>query len=538
MTDQSPIRSGQYEISVEDLTGRVTAYRNGQVLASSTRAKVMYETRLPAAIYFPRDDVVAELSGPTDRQTFCPFKGTAFYYDLTCGGETLRNAIWTYAEALPESAGIEGYVGFAPGVATDFDLGDNRLHAPSDTNLTGPVVDWLLRDAAWVASPEDLVAAFSRKLRETGIPVTRLSVMIWSLHPMIAARYYRWTRDGDTVDVHAPPYEIHDSPAYLNSPLRHVSNGLGGVRQKLNVEYAENSFPIMEDLRAQGATDYVAMPMVFSDGRINVLTLTTDDPDGFGTSHLGMVFELSGVLSRYLEVFTLRDNAQTILDTYVGKRTGARVLGGEIRRGDGDEIDAAIMFCDLCGSTALEEQLGRQDYLALLNHFFDTVSARVVANGGEVLKFIGDAVLAVFPAGEDADRARCNALTAAQDIVAHLGAPADSDVPHDCSCAIGLAFGGVTYGNVGSRERLDFTVIGQPANIAARLGDHGKQAGVRIVATADIAAHSPGAEPLGELSLHNVSRPVAGFSIPAGPIGPGPVPSDHAPDPLVSVPPA
>jgi len=210
-----------------------------------------------------------------------------------------------------------------------------------------------------------------------------------------------------------------------------------------------------------------------------------------------------------------RENAQAVLETYVGKRSGARVLGGNIRRGDGDEIDAAIMFCDLRGSTLLEEKLSREKYIGLLNRFFETTSDVVHAHGGEVLKFIGDAVLAVFPAGQDPAEARAQALAAARAIVAALAEiePCPS-LPH-LDCAIGIASGSVLYGNIGSQERLDFTVIGQAANIAARLGDYGKVSGHRIVVSRDILTETANATPLGHVKLHNVSTPVESFAIAA-----------------------
>lgn len=515
MNARAEISDQHYGITIEPLQGRVTAYRNGKVLASSTRAKVMYETRLPAAIYFPREDLSLCGCMKTDIQTFCPFKGTAEYLDATVGGETLKNAVWSYAHALPDAAEVADHVAFMPGIVTDFDLGENRIHAPSGGNLAGPIIDWLLRDAARIETPEALVEAFAHQLRAAGMNVSRLAVLIWSLHPMIAGRRYLWQLDADGIDVLSTTYDIHNHAEYLSSPLRHVSNGLGGVRQKIGADTGQDSFPIIGDLRKQGATDYVAMPLPFSDGRINVLTLTSDHPDGFSTSDLGLIFEISAVFSRYLEVFSLRGTAQSLLETYVGKRTGARVLGGEIRRGDGDEIDAAIMFCDLRASTALEERLGRAAYITLLNRFFDTVSARVVAEGGEVLKFIGDAVLAVFPAGDDPAEARARALASARAIVTELETAEPDASGYRSDCAIGLAFGRVTYGNVGSQERLDFTVIGQPANIAARLGDHGKIVGERIVVTADIAAAATDARPLGPVTLHNVSQPVTSFAVPS-----------------------
>ena len=287
------------------------------------------------------------------------------------------------------------------------------------------------------------------------------------------------------------------------------------MRQKLTCSKSEMQFPVMEDLKAAGATDYVAMPLFFSDGQINVLTLTSDHPEGFTTANLGLIFEVSTVISRFFEVFTQKENAQSLLETYVGRRTGARVLGGEIRRGDGDDIDAAIMFCDLRGSTRLEEELGRKDYIELLNTFFDTASSIVHAHGGEVLKFIGDAVLAVFPDTEDGTDAGAEALQAAREIVAKLAELREEDPNRCCECSIGICYGQVTYGNVGSQERLDFTVIGRPANIAARLGDYGKTVGHRIVASGRVAQHAPDSKPLGPVSLHNVKEPVESFAISA-----------------------
>lgn len=488
----------------------VTATHDGVVLAKSQNAKVMYETRLPPTIYFPRADVLAPLGPATDLQTFCPFKGTASYHDLTLGGATLPNAVWSYAAALPESRGVEGHIAFAPNVGADLDLGANTIAPQYWGNISGAVVDWLLREASFIATPEDLTAAFAKKLTENGVAVSRLSVMTWSLHPMIAGRNFIWDKSTDAVTTYAPTYEIYSHPSFINSPLRHVSNGLGGVRQKLSEAHLENSFPIMQDLRDSGATDYVAMPLPFSDGQINVLTITCDHPNGFTTPNLGLVFECVFVISRFFEAFAQREKARSLLETYLGKRTGARVLGGEIRRGDGDEIDAAILFCDLRGSTRLEEKMDRGDYIALLNHFFETTSNIVHRADGEVLKFIGDAVLAVFPAGNNRQTACTQALHSARRIVQELS---EGSGGLACECSIGIEFGRVTYGNVGSEERLDFTVIGQAANVAARLCDHGKKVGHSILASADVAAADPNTTEVGDISLRNVSAPIRCFGI-------------------------
>lgn len=525
MNVHAPAQTTGYGIDIQPLSGRVSVWRDGVLLAASTRARVMFETRMRPTVYFPREDVAVPLSDPGPQQTFCPFKGTASYRGVTANGEHIANAVWSYDDALPESRGVQGYVAFLPHAYTDLDLGDNALDGGTRSHISGPLVDWLLRGASGETSPEEFTRALARQMLGSGIAVSRLSVLIWSLHPQIVGKNYIWKKGEEEITTFAPTYELHDADTYHNSPLRHVADGLGGVRQRLDAETYKISFPILQDLRQQGATDYVAMPLTFSDGSINVLTLTSDHPDGFTTANLGLVFECLAVISRFYEVFRQKETAQALLETYVGKRTGARVLGGQIRRGEGDEIDAAIMFCDLRGSTRLEESLGRRAYIMLLNRFFDTVSGIVHDNGGEVLKFIGDAVLAVFPAGDDAATARAQALKSAQDIVAALAEPPEPESepkPDDagapqCDCAIGIAYGQVTYGNVGSRERLDFTVIGHAANIAARLGDYGKSSGFPIVVSEDFIAECVGCTRLGEVWLHNVSHPVHAVAVGARP---------------------
>ncbi|WP_204112444.1 DUF427 domain-containing protein [Shimia biformata] len=507
--------SADYGIEIKPLDGPVRVMRGEVVLAETTRAKVVYETRLPPQVYVPAEDVKIETGGFTDLKTFCPFKGTARYHDITLGGVVFPNAIWTYARPLPESAAIDGYVGFMPGVADRIDTGGIDLGGPRGGNISGPLVDWLLREAWLCRTPEDFAKALGEKMVDHGIAVSRLSLMIWSLHPLIAGRNYIWRRGADEIETFAPSYELYEHPSFLNSPLRHVSKGLGGVRQIIGPG-GDDAFPVITDLRAEGATDYVAMPLPFTDGRTNVLTLASDHPDGFTTANLGMVFECAPVISRYLETFTQRENAQSLLETYVGKRSGARVLGGEIRRGDGDEIDAAIMFCDLRGSTALSEAMPQADYLELLNRFFETTAKMVEQYQGEVLKFIGDAVLAVFPAEKNPETARRNAVDAAREIVRAFEIQTREEEADPISCAIGIAYGRVTYGNVGSRDRLDFTVIGAPANIAARLGDLGKREGQAIVVSSDFAGEGYEVRELGKVKLHNVAEPVLCHVVPVG----------------------
>ena len=198
-----------------------------------------------------------------------------------------------------------------------------------------------------------------------------------------------------------------------------------------------------------------------------------------------------GVISRYFEVLTLRKNTATLLDTYLGKRTSEKVLNGDIHRGQGENIQAVILFSDLRNSTRMAEIMSRENYLQLLNHYFEKVLTPVGENGGEVLKFIGDAVLAIFPVsntqGDQLHQVQ-KALTAAKTIVAdvcgQLSKTTDSS-ESEIDLGISLHIGEVTYGNVGGQERLDFTVIGPAVNMASRLEDLCKSCDCRIIISQD-----------------------------------------------------
>jgi len=505
-----------YSLKVKDLPHPVTVRAGDQVIAESSRAKVMYETRLAPVFYLPKEDVKVPLEPVEGFNTFCPFKGTASYWNVATDGDTLERRAWSYKAPLQETKAVGGDIAFAKNDAISIDISDNVLEAPHDPNISGPTVDWLVRHAWLCPTPEALIEAFANKLIEDGVSIMRVSILVWSLHPMIAGRTYIWDRDKEGVKTNTLSHEILDHPAYANNPLKHVAMGFGGVRQHLDVDETEFDFPIMQELKARGATDYVAMPFFFSSGKTNVLTITSDHPKGFTTANLGHVFECATNLGRFFEVFALRNNASSLLETYLGRGTGARVLSGEIRRGDGDEIDAAILFCDLRHSTKLESICDRPTYLNVLNTFFDAVTESVNSHGGEVLKFIGDAVLAVFPADQGRDAACAQALDAAEEITQAVEKITIPETGDAADAAIGIAYGNVAYGNVGSSERLDFTVIGAAANIAARLSDLGKKEGYAIAVEDQVAQARPGKmTSLGAFDLHNVSDTVEAWA-PAG----------------------
>ena len=509
-------RLAGYEIRVEDCPRRVRVMFNGVPIADSVQAKVLTEGRLPPVYYFPRADTRMDLLHATSQRTYCPFRGNASHWTLAVGERTAENAAWSYEDPYEEAAAIKGYVAF---YRERMDAVTEEGEAPpppavrSPATAANPLLGWLLREAPAAPSARDLVEQFARAVLGGGIPLWRLWLSIRTLHPQLIGTGFIWEDNGKGVQQNTLTREVLNDPRYLDSPVKAIFEGAGGFRRRLDVPAPQLDFPILRDLRAQGATDYVAMPLVFSGGRINGISLATRRPGGFTTADLGHIYEVLPVLARIFEVHAMRRNAVNLLDVYLGKQSGAKVLDGMLRRGDGEDVHAVIWFSDLRDSTRLADSMPRRKFLRLLDDFFDCTAAAVLEHGGEVLRFIGDASLAIFPISEanegaadgspQAVRACETALDAAHDAHRRIGDAnsrrAQSGEPA-LDLGIGLHVGDVLYGNIGTEERLEFSVIGAAANEAARIEAMCKTLGVSPLVSHAFARHVP--ERLRSLGRH------------------------------------
>ena len=489
-----------YQINVEPHPRRLRVVFNGETVADSARAMILYETRLPPVFYFPRADVRMDLLERTPHHTHCPFKGNAGYWTVAVGDRRAENAAWSYDEPLADVGELAGSIAFYWSQMDAWFEDGERIaeHEAEGHGRANPFVDWLLREAWLAGSTGELVAGLGRELVAAGVPVWRLQLLVRTLHPQLFATDYTWWRHTGTVEEYRLAHDDLASDELRRSPYAPILDGAGGVRRRLVGPTAELDFPILRDLQARGATDYVAMPLLFSDGQVNILSLVSDHPDGLRIEHLGPVHEVMPVLSRLVEVHALRSNARGLLGTYLGAHTGGRVLAGLVRRGDGERLHAVIWFSDLRDSTALGKTLARERYLDVLNQFFDCTAGAVLDEDGEVLKFIGDAVLAIFPiaAGDDgaARRAVARAIAAARAAHRRLAEVSAARVrAGEAPLELGIALhaGDLTYGNVGTPGRLDFTVIGAAANEAARIQDLCKTTGHWILLSDAVAAACP-----------------------------------------------
>lgn len=384
-------------------------------------------------------------------------------------------------------------------------LGDKSepVPPPSQPHYLNPLSEWLLSDGWNIVDSGDLLKALAQRMLDQGIDIWRMRLTLRTLHPQVIGVSFTWLRDREDVEIYEAPHAIVQTDQYRNSPFAAIFEGAGGVRRRLDIPGAVLDYGVLVDLKAEGATDYVAMPLVFSDGKINAITFATRRPGGFRSSELGQINELLPVLARLVEVHAMRRTAKTLLDTYLGPHTGDRVLNGHIRRGDGEDIAAVIWFCDLRDSTALAESMPRADFLGILNDYFDCVAGAVVDQGGEVLRFIGDAALAIFPTdGKGVGQRACSSVECAAAAALSAAAEAERRLEglNDRRTAEGLAplgfglalhIGDLTYGNIGVPGRLEFTVVGAAANEAARMEGLSKPLGHRLIVSDEFARAYP-----------------------------------------------
>ena len=380
-----------------------------------------------------------------------------------------------------------------------------------------PVIDWLLRKGRLQTDAAAFVDALAARLLAAGAPLWRLRLGFFTIHPQLAAWAYIWTR-GSGTHIERIPYGVQRTGAYLGSPAQKMVESGAAVRYRLD-RLRPGDHPVLHELAGAGGRDYLLLPLRFSDGSLNVLALATDAAAGFRARDVRNFERLSHPLAAVLEIAATHRAAETLLDTYVGHRTGRRILQGQIHRGDADQIDAALWYADLRDFTALSEALPPPRLLDLLNAYFELVAAAVTPRGGEILRFMGDAMLIVFPAASEGDAgAACRAaLEAALDAFGRAERLNERRRLEGCPeirFGVGLNAGKVVYGNVGAPDRLDFTVIGPAVNRAARLESLTKELGVPLLMTGTFAsALGRPTRSLGEHRMRGLEEPVEVFAL-------------------------
>jgi adenylate cyclase len=331
---------------------------------------------------------------------------------------------------------------------------------------------------------------------------------VTTLHPDTYGRSFIWRAGGD-VAVNTADFDILQTPEFMRSPVVVVQTTARELRYRMD-DPDGRRFPLFDDLRNEGVTDYLALPLLYTDGTVHVASFTTKELSGFTDEQLAVLRKVVLPFSRVGEIMAMRRTAATLLDTYVGNRAGERIWAGQIRRGHAEEMQAAIWLSDLRGFTALSDRLPAATVVDILNQYFDCQVPAIRKHGGEILKFMGDGLLAVFPIARDGDLGEvCAAcLEAGKEARANVDAMhyPSSDGIERFRFGVALHIGAILFGNIGGMSRLDFTCIGPAVNLAARLEKIASKLHRTVVASAAFAGacHNDWTD-LGEF-------PIAGFS--------------------------
>ena len=379
--------------------------------------------------------------------------------------------------------------------------------AMTSSTLGDELSRWLLESATRQLSLPELLDALGARLAEGGIRVERLRTSATTKHPEIFVRAVLW-RAGVGIDVVDRARDITRTSDFLESPVARVRDGAERVRCKLFGPDADFSFALCQELAAEGLTDYVIYPIVFGSGERTYVSFATDAPDGFSEASLAVFAALLPALSVRVELESHRFTLDSLLRVYLGNNAAERVLAGSFLRGTGQPIEAAVWFCDMRGFTTLADRRPAAEMVTILDRFFEAVAGPIAQHGGEILKFIGDAVLAIFPVGASGPSAACASASAAARVALEgVCAIAGKDGLPELEVGIALHLGEVMYGNIGARNRLDFTVIGAVVNEVCRVEGLCRSLGP-ILMTADFAQRCPHrVESRGVHALKGVGEP-------------------------------
>jgi adenylate cyclase len=383
--------------------------------------------------------------------------------------------------------------------------------------LLDRVAEWLTHSSLAGDDLETIVRGFCERIAAAGLPIARVHLTFSMLHPLYDALGFTWRR-GSGVTIEGYRHSMGAEPdRFLQSPYYYLlDNNLQHIRRRIGHD-GPAEFPIFEDLRAEKVTDYLAFVQPFGDGSVQGMmgSWSTDNHSGFSDDMVDALLRMQNHLAVAAKMAVLGKLANNMLTTYLGGDAGKRVLNGQIRRGDGETIRAALVMGDMRQSTMYAEKEGRQAYIDTLNEFFDAIAAPFNRNGGEILSFLGDGFLAVYPCGRHKDPSKIAtqaALSAVYEAQARLAKLNNERAEKGLSAiryGIGLHIGNVMFGNVGLKDRLTFSAFGSAVNEVQRLQSLTKKYNRDVVASQAFAGYCGGEwTTLGEEKLRGVRQKV------------------------------
>ncbi len=372
--------------------------------------------------------------------------------------------------------------------------------------------DWLVTEAARMTDSGALLSGFAGRLIDLGFPVDRIFVAMEALHTEYAGIGRSWTRE-EGASVRLLPHGERRDTVYAVSPFAHVNRTGEWLLLDLR-ETPDDAFPVVPELKAAGYVHYLTIPIRFTLGAENGISFATRAPEGFGERGLALLRQIIPTFATVMEMRTVNRRLDDVLRIYVGDEPHRAILSGAILRGQVTRIRSAILFADMRSYTRNSSSLSPEAAVELLNDYFDCLVPPIEDEGGEVLKYMGDGLLAIFrDRGDDTGGAAQSALTAAQRGLARIAAAnAEGRFPLPVSAGMALHHGEAAYGNVGAGQRLDFTVIGRDVNLAGRIAKLNKTLGEPLLMSRPFVDHLWGnTMPLGEHPVEGFAEPVAVF---------------------------
>ncbi len=392
---------------------------------------------------------------------------------------------------------------------------------------TGPLIQWIVSKGLEGMPETRLLEGLCEHLTAAGLPLLRVNISQPTLHPVIGGHLFIWQRDtGAAVQEDWQRNVAEAGEDYSRTPFEYMmTSGIQRLRCHLVTGERCDEFPMLERFHGAGGTDYIALQTDFGDthslgpARHILTSWLTDAPEGFDEAHLEAIERLVPALALAVKGTSTYRIASSVIETYLGRDAGRRVLSGTIERGAGETIRAALWYSDLEGFTKLSDTLPRDRLLGLLNDYFECIVTTVHEHQGEVLKFIGDGLLAMFNLSNDDTSCRA-ALEAADHVsgkVAELSARRRADGLPVTRYSLALHLGDVLYGNIGARDRLDFTVVGPAVNEASRIEAMCRALDQELVISSAFAQAATGSSDrlvsLGRYMLRGVRKPQELFTL-------------------------
>ncbi len=349
---------------------------------------------------------------------------------------------------------------------------------------------WLISDGRLLGDERLIVKGYCEELAALGVPLARARIAQNYSNPLLSAWGIIWTPE--ETRRYTVPTTVLSTSAWHGSPFEYVVTQRRPLRKRLTDLEVLAEHPVYAELAEAGATDFLAIPLEHGNGSVQGTSFTSNAETGFSDSHIRYIEDTRHALAAALEPIAMRESQKSLLQTYLGHGPAEEINQGYIKRNEHRTVSAAILFADLRGFTEKASSWSESDLLCMMGEYFEMAVSPIQENGGDVLKFMGDGILAVFNVNDNAGASCRSAVQAAEQALANLRDYNDAAVEkkkEPIKFVVGIDFGRVTFGNIGSPDRLDFTVVGQAVNVASRVQELCKKLDEKILVTQSVAKH-------------------------------------------------